>query len=480
MFREHRMSSFVSGSLRFALLSHVLPPSGSGQAVVLYRLLRDLDPAQYCVISVMDYPPTASAISSPWESANQGITQRLKVNYHRLPAERRFRLSPWLRWIRDHSLAAFRTMTNRREQLGQAAPRGEAVPEKPAPPVPMKASRFQWLAPCRAALQWMEDWLNMSRCVTCRAHHLVRILQQENCNALVACSGDLIDLPAACQAAQWIRIPFYVYLFDDYATHFVPHYQRMFAQRWTARLVQDAAGVIVPNEFLAQCYRQKFTIEPRIIPNPIEESNLEDDEPAPMGQPLRIVYTGAVYEAHYDAFHRLMAALRTLQTPQVELHIYTPMSREHLQRMQIGAPAVIHDAVPAREALRLQKHADVLFLPLAFESKFPEIVHTAAPGKMGELLASGRPVLVHAPKKSYVSWYFRLHACGAVVDEKDPQQLQQAIKRLCLQPEYVRSLVHKARQRARCDFDRRKAQQALIETLQVGAAGFKESLAKAA
>ena len=49
---------------------------------------------------------------------------------------------------------------------------------------------------------------------------------------------------------------------------------------------------------------------------------------------------------------------------------------------------------------------------------------------MAEYLASGRPVLVHAPRDSFVSWYFNRYECGLVVDRKDPAALSQAIWRL--------------------------------------------------
>ena len=40
---------------KFAVLSHVLPPLPSGQAVILYRLLKNFDKNQYCLISTKDY-----------------------------------------------------------------------------------------------------------------------------------------------------------------------------------------------------------------------------------------------------------------------------------------------------------------------------------------------------------------------------------------------------------------------------------------
>lgn len=40
---------------KFALVSHVLPPSWSGQSVVLGRILRDIDPSLFILLSTVDY-----------------------------------------------------------------------------------------------------------------------------------------------------------------------------------------------------------------------------------------------------------------------------------------------------------------------------------------------------------------------------------------------------------------------------------------
>jgi glycosyltransferase involved in cell wall biosynthesis len=322
-----------------------------------------------------------------------------------------------------------------------------------------------WINSCKSWIRWIEDLLNIRRQVYQRAARILQIITRERCNALVACSGDLIDLPASFYAARWADVPFYAYMFDDYATNSVPCFQRRFAQEMTARLVRQAAGVVVPNEFLARVYQQRYGIEPRIISNPAE---LDADTPlplAPTGRPVRIVYTGAVYEAHYDAVYRLIAALRTMRESGPELHIYTSTSRKNLEQHHLGSPAVIHDAVPAVDATRLQREADILFLPLAFDSPIPETINTSAPGKMGELLASGRPVLVHAPRDAFVSWYFRKHDCGAVVDTKDAVLLQQAIKRLTFDLNYRQQLVLHAKERALADFSLPVAQGRFLEML---------------
>src|ERR1044071_8006797 len=37
--------------MKFALISHKVPPAGTGQSLVIYRMLRDMDPESYCLIS---------------------------------------------------------------------------------------------------------------------------------------------------------------------------------------------------------------------------------------------------------------------------------------------------------------------------------------------------------------------------------------------------------------------------------------------
>ena len=107
----------------------------------------------------------------------------------------------------------------------------------------------------------------------------------------------------------------------------------------------------------------------------------------------------------------------------------------------------------------------MLFLPLAFNSPYPQILRTAAPGKMGEYLASGRPILVHAPSDSFVAWYFREHQCGLVVDENDPAQLLMGIRRILTDSELGTALGRRARARAVSDFGIEAAQYRFAQLL---------------
>ena len=233
--------------------------------------------------------------------------------------------------------------------------------------------------------------------------------------------------------------------------------QGKLARQLEPAILKGAAAVLVTNERMADIYRRDYGVEAVIIRNPCAISTLPATDKLNSLLPantINIVYTGAVYTAHYDAFHRLIAAIRALQRSDVKLHIFTNNPPSVLALEGIGGPDVtLHDYLPPQEITYVQQQADILFLPLAFHSDLPEMIATSAPGKTGEYLASGRAVLVHAPPDSFLSWYFRQHACGAVVDSEDIGLLTDTLRRLVEDATQREQLGQAARARALADFD---------------------------
>ena len=430
---------------KIAIVSHVLPPSSSGQAVMLYRLLRDWDPDRYCLISTRDY-------ADPHAVPPDAVTPRLPCRYHHLPSENQFRIleSPPFRMARMMVRAA------RQVRRGLAptptattAPLSTAQTSVLAPPQPSLLARLA--GTCQSVLHGWDQRINLPRRVTQRARAIEEIARREGCTAIVASTADLIDLPASFLAARAVGIAYYSYMFDDYSSQWVNPEERRFAQAACRQVIQEADGVIVPNEFLARVYRQTYGIEAVIVRNSVAEIP-PLPPPRVAGQPFRIVFTGTIYEAHFDAFIRLTQMLTRFAAGEIEFHIYTASDPAYLAKHGIGAPAILHASVSSMEALSIQRSADALFLPLAFASPYPEIINTSAPGKMGEYLASGRPVLVHAPRESFLSWYCRQHACAAVVDGPSVDWLHAATLELIQSPTLGDTLVRNARRRAIEDF----------------------------
>lgn len=385
--------------MKFAVLSHVLPPSSSGQAMVLHRLLKDLDPESYCLISQRDYH----------NGIGKSYTVRLPGRYYKILTEFQFR-----------------------DRIGFL--HGFLSPQSTAIRLIDTIIAFLW--------------------IFFRSLQIARILRKEKCCAIVVCTADLINLPAGYLASCLVGISFYPYIFDYYSYQWTDLFARFFAKIFEPVILRGASSIIVPNEYLGRELKERYGFVSEVLHNPYDGPSAEMQLPWPLIEgEISIVYTGAIYYVHYDAFRNLVAAIERLCRKDLCLHIYTGDSHSVLQSKGIKGPVKYHDHLELSESLMVQKHADILFLPLAFASDNPEIVKTSSPGKMGEYLVSGRPILVHAPADSFVSGYFKQHGCGVVIDEENVDLLADAIQGIIEQNESRCIMVKRAFQCAKDDFD---------------------------
>src|SRR5437868_10264375 len=109
--------------LKFAVLSQVIPPSPSGQATVLERLLRAAPADRYCLIS------NAEQVSDARTKERNYLQPERQINRPQRPYRLRVPANYWLRVLQ-------------------------------------------------------------------RARRLAKIIRNENCEVLIACSGDLLNIPA--------------------------------------------------------------------------------------------------------------------------------------------------------------------------------------------------------------------------------------------------------------------------------------------
>lgn len=398
--------------MKVAIISYTLPPSDSGQAMIIHRLLKKLDPATYCLLSAKDY----ATENEP------GYSDKLRGKYYYL---------------------------------------------RPPP--------FQLKRGYRFGLRRLRNLINLPTGVVLRAHAIARIVRREKCGGIMVCTGglDVLDLPASYLASLLTRTRFYPYLLDQYIYMVAFAVGKHFLQRLESRFMKGATAVIASNEFQRDKLSQQYRVEAVVIHNPCDLAEYEKahraltNEDSPPGGGIRIVYTGGVGEFHYGAFRTLLAAINLLKRTDVTLHLYT-LHRTQCEQEGIVGPVVYHQHEPVSAMPHIQQQADILFLPLAFNSSHPEIVRTSSPGKMGEFLASRRPILAHAPADSFISWYFRRHECGLLVDQDDPTKLADALELILSDAELRDRLGARAWERARCDFSLDRARAQFAELMGLG------------
>ena len=333
----------------------------------------------------------------------------------------------------------------------------------------VRAVRDNWLAsvplPTPAVLRkcYRLPWAHLHLyhlLVRHRSRAIARIVRQHGCQSIVTCTGgDLIDLPAAVEAGRLTGVPTFLYYFDDYQIQWT-----MPGGRWSreaADALRDVAeaisldrcaGVFVPNEHLARVVETRTTKPVSVIRNPVDTSAYRalrsqfPRRPLDPSRSLSIVYTGSVYAAQADCLQRLCDAVALLkdQGVHLEVHVLGPPPEPRTANLLPIDAITWHPAVSTSEAAVAQVQADILFLPLSFTCEFPELIRTSAPGKFGEYLASGTPLLVHTPADAFPHSFVTEHACAATCGVPESRALASALADLIAQS----SVCEAMRQRA--------------------------------
>jgi glycosyltransferase involved in cell wall biosynthesis len=387
--------------MRFAVLSHILPPSATGQPVMLGRLLSGVAPDRYVLIGLAGF-----------HCPEVGVTTT-----RALPAPRRLLPREW--------------------RLRGAGRLG--VP------------------------QW--DWRFRLRQ---RARRLARLIEQERPDTLVACSGELMNIPAAVLAAERTGVRLVAYYFDDYPFQWLTDAERNFGASWEKRLIAAGGTIVVPNELLRDEVERRGSTRTALVRNPLPDDPGSDP---PLTWPasstgFTIAFAGAIYHAHADAFTNLLAAMERASSLDTRLRILTAQPEADLAALGLlGGRVERHGHVPEAQVLRALREADLLFLPLAFHSAIPEVIRTSSPGKLAEYLASGRPVLVHAPADSFPAWYARRNACAFVADRLEPEALAGVLREIAADPARTREVASRALTCARRDFAPDQSRRALLAAL---------------
>ena len=423
---------------KFALVSYTLPPVSSGQGVALYRILVNLPLNSYCLISQRKYgdnltfqnnKSTSEASIQHVPTLAKGIkksTDFLPVNYYHCPQIKQIkRGASWLARLRL-----------------------------------LQAVNFP------IGLHTLPDYVDA----------IEALLKLEKCSAVVACSGSLWDIPAAYEASKRLGIKFHAYYFDWWLYQFYWYKEISFARKKEAIILKNATKVLVPNESLANSLRNRYSIEPVIIRNPCDLSSSKSESDSICDtdniiQPviasssmekianstrksIRILYTGAIYGAQSDAIKNLLKALELINEYDIKLVVYTTVPQTILKLKGISGKVEIYGHLSSGEIRLAQQKADLLLLPLSFTSHYnKEVIMTASPGKMSDYLASGRPILVHAPENSFIAKFFSDHDCGLVITKREPNTLATEIINLLKDESKCEHFVKNAMNLAVKEFD---------------------------
>lgn len=248
----------------------------------------------------------------------------------------------------------------------------------------------------KTLLHWPDGQLGWVRAATAAGRALLR---SQRFDLIYASAPPFSGLRVAARLSREFGVPWVAELRDlwtDNHAYAYPSWRRAIERRWERRLLSSAQALVTVSAPLAQGLR-RFGRPVWEVRNGCDAEDF-DGLPRPQGfgldpDALDIVFTGNVYDGHYDvdAFCAGLSAYLA-QGGRARVHVAgrnTGGLQQAAHRHGVAPHFSFQATVPREQALAMQRHADVL-LAFLWGGSGEEGVYSA---KLFEYAAAGRPIL---------------------------------------------------------------------------------------
>ncbi len=285
-----------------------------------------------------------------------------------------------------------------------------------------------------------------------------KIIAEEKIDVLLAYSSNGVPFFSGYLLSIITKKPLCLYFYDLYIGNKLSLNHKVFAFFIEPLIFKKAEKVFVMCEKLKEHYQQKYQREVIVINNSIPIPTEKNPSGTLNRQKIhKMLYTGSIYWAQANAIKNVILAIEALHDMNVQLWIYTTTTTAHLHAQGIFESKKVFFAHGDPLAMtNLQRDADILFIPLSFNTNYPLLINTSIPAKTCEYLISGRPILVHAPLDSYISEYAKKYDFALVVDQPNIEKLKESITTLLTDDKTVARLTENAFKTAALNHDAKK------------------------
>ena len=256
----------------------------------------------------------------------------------------------------------------------------------------------------------------------------LKTIKNENIESLFVVADHFVEI-AALFAGRLSRKKVYIWLPDIYYRPDKSDWTNKATKILEPFVLKSADRVFVTSEATQDYYKNKYGMKTNVLPHTTHVEEYKKIRDAGYNDKFSIVFTGSVEKYNAATIRDLAKVIDENPELNAELTIVTNFPKSITEELCARYPNVKCVSASRNEIPKIQKSANLLFLPLSFE-EHPAIVLTASPSKLPEYLAAGRPVLVYAPPESYYVKYANKNGWGFVVDKPDSKLLCDALKKI--------------------------------------------------
>jgi hypothetical protein len=237
-------------------------------------------------------------------------------------------------------------------------------------------------------------------------------------------------LAFATWVARQLRVPLVAHVADDGLET-----QKAGVSASIGQLLAGAAARISISEEMRQEYAHRYGVDSHVLHN-----GAADDLFSPPVSPLRrhedfvVRYLGSIVPGHhFNAIEDVAAAVRNLAAAGLPVRFELcggHWTREHAQTLTDNRAVLYLGEIGRADGFELLKSADLLVIPVSFDTASFSKIRLSLPTKLAECLASGTPTLVYGPAGAAPVDFCRRHGVGSVIDERSYERVADFIRQM--------------------------------------------------
>lgn len=234
-------------------------------------------------------------------------------------------------------------------------------------------------------------------------------------------------------ASRLLGVPHVAYMHDLFRETLLTksRLKRAFWWQLDERILRESRLILTPTREHAEHYAHRGLVNTVVLPHTVADSDAEEPSATWVSRqavevatqeprPLRLVYSGAIYEPHLDAVEAILEAAKS--EPEIELMF---LAKPH--PLLSGLRAHWLEPGPMRAAIR---SADAGVVALGWRTPYPEEIRVCFPSKIIDYLSAERPILAVVPRGCFVDRFVRETGCGVCANDPTRDSIRAACREL--------------------------------------------------
>ncbi len=273
------------------------------------------------------------------------------------------------------------------------------------------------------------------------------IISDQNIDYVIGVYPNPFYCHAACIASKEMNLPFSAYFHNTYIENVAITDPQ--APRIQKEIFDTAQFVFVMSKGMQKFYESKYpktTFLPLIHTfNSFPKRASMTGVPGERKKQYKLVAIGNFNESNMDATLRFAVAIR--KNPKYSLSLFTHVPKVLLRKRGMDLSGVEYEGFVNPEKVHevLQEY-DVCVLTHGFTGGYGEVEYqTIFPTRTIPLLLSGKPIIVHSPKGSFLNDFVKEHQCALLVEEPSPEAIVAGLEKITNDLSYQEELVEAAK-----------------------------------